>query len=238
MGRKDFRTIRMPLRKKRNGRTVSKLPGYQKRRAEIGIAKQICPDRMFVALTYTAGKGLDSGGAGSIASQVFRGNSLFDPDFTGTGAQPTGFDQWAAFYERYRVRGSSMTVRVRAEVDASSTIFPMGVLLPKTVTTLDTNYADAAGEPYARTKMISNQEAGYPSTLKSYMTTTKILGLSKREAADVDYSALVGANPSKEWFWHFYIEDAITAGLNIKSKVYFEVTYYCEFYKRKSLSRS
>lgn len=33
----------------------------------------------------------------------FRLNSLFDPDFTGTGHQPYGFDQLTAIYSRYRV---------------------------------------------------------------------------------------------------------------------------------------
>lgn len=33
----------------------------------------------------------------------FRLNSLYDPDFTGGGAQPTTFDQWMALYDRYRV---------------------------------------------------------------------------------------------------------------------------------------
>lgn len=33
----------------------------------------------------------------------FRINSLFDPDFTGTGQQPHTFDQWMALYDRYRV---------------------------------------------------------------------------------------------------------------------------------------
>jgi len=33
----------------------------------------------------------------------FRANSLFDPDFTGTGSQPTTFDQWMTLYDRYRV---------------------------------------------------------------------------------------------------------------------------------------
>ncbi len=34
---------------------------------------------------------------------VFRLNSLYDPDLTGTGHQPYGFDQFAALYSRYKV---------------------------------------------------------------------------------------------------------------------------------------
>lgn len=34
---------------------------------------------------------------------VFRLNSLYDPDLTGTGHQPYGFDQYAALFNRYKV---------------------------------------------------------------------------------------------------------------------------------------
>ena len=36
-------------------------------------------------------------------------NSLFDPDFTGTGHQPYYFDQFATIYQRYTVIGSKLT---------------------------------------------------------------------------------------------------------------------------------
>lgn len=44
-------------------------------------------------------------GASNPAAYVFRANSLFDPDFTGVGHQPRGFDQLMALYERYVVTG-------------------------------------------------------------------------------------------------------------------------------------
>jgi hypothetical protein len=40
---------------------------------------------------------------GSQAEYVYRLNSLFDPDQTGVGGQPDGFDQLKALYGRYRV---------------------------------------------------------------------------------------------------------------------------------------
>jgi len=51
-------------------------------------------------------------GTGGIAEYVFRINSLFDPDFTGTGHQPMGFDQFGAFYSRYVVIGAKVNIRV------------------------------------------------------------------------------------------------------------------------------
>lgn len=49
---------------------------------------------------------------GNLWDWQFRLNSLFDPDFTGGGAQPTTFDQWMALYDRYRVVACSCDVQV------------------------------------------------------------------------------------------------------------------------------
>lgn len=43
----------------------------------------------------------------------FRLNSLYDPDFTGSGSQPTTFDQWMALYDRYRVLGVDVELTLR-----------------------------------------------------------------------------------------------------------------------------
>lgn len=44
-----------------------------------------------------------SSGTGGAWYWQWRINSLYDPDFTGGGVQPTTFDQWMTLYDRYRV---------------------------------------------------------------------------------------------------------------------------------------
>jgi len=43
----------------------------------------------------------------------WRLNSLYDPDFTGSGSQPTTFDQWMALYDRYRVIATEVDISVQ-----------------------------------------------------------------------------------------------------------------------------
>lgn len=52
--------------------------------------------------------------AGAVSDQNFRANSLFDPDRTGVGHQPRGYDQITPMYNRYRVDSLKWTVKFAA----------------------------------------------------------------------------------------------------------------------------
>ncbi len=52
---------------------------------------------------------------GAAAIHSFRANSLFDPDLTGTGHQPYGFDQLMGVYNHYTVLGAKITVTFQNE---------------------------------------------------------------------------------------------------------------------------
>lgn len=62
------------------------------------------------ALTYCElGTTLD-GGAGTAGTYVFSANGLYDPNITGVGHQPTGFDQLMAIYGSYTVTKATIKV--------------------------------------------------------------------------------------------------------------------------------
>lgn len=67
------------------------------------------PDRFNTSLIYSDTITIDPA-AGALGSHLFRLNSLYDPDFTGIGHQPRGFDQMMAFYQKYRVYGCKIDV--------------------------------------------------------------------------------------------------------------------------------
>lgn len=48
---------------------------------------------------------------GVVGDYVFSANGMYDPNITGTGHQPYGFDQMMANYDHYTVTGSKITLR-------------------------------------------------------------------------------------------------------------------------------
>jgi hypothetical protein len=51
--------------------------------------------------------------AGGFALRSFRINSIFDPDATGAGGQPTFYTQLAALYDEYLVNSADVTVEFK-----------------------------------------------------------------------------------------------------------------------------
>uniref|UniRef100_UPI004047C05F hypothetical protein n=1 Tax=Shewanella sp. TaxID=50422 RepID=UPI004047C05F len=75
-------------------------------RENFGVAGfELQPAIRKVSLRYVA-EILLNAGSGANDHWIFRANGLFDPDITGTGHQPKGFDQLMTLYGKYTVVAS------------------------------------------------------------------------------------------------------------------------------------
>jgi len=108
------------------------------------------PDQLRCTLRYS-----DAGSqfTGSIApaAQVFRANSLFDPDLTGAGSQPEYFDQLAACYGQYCVQG----VRFKAEIFNTGTTSNIAVILYSDVNVATQSVENMTEHRYAKHGVVS-----------------------------------------------------------------------------------
>lgn len=67
------------------------------------------PTRVMKRLRYSTPFYLTSS-SGAVATYIISANGLYDPDITGTGHQPMGFDQMMLFYNHYCVTWAKITI--------------------------------------------------------------------------------------------------------------------------------
>lgn len=206
------------------------MPKYR-RKPSVTYQKHIVPDTAYTVLKYCTG--LQMFAASAAANRVFRGNSVFDPDLTGAGHQPVGYDQWAQFYDKYQVLASKIIVKARH----TSSVNQMTMLSvqPKLEQTNELDYLDIVGDAYAKSCLMPTDSAGYYKTLTNYMSTKKMWG--KKSISDEDFCAETGLNPINQWYWIVNIDDVLSSG-NQDSEMYVEIHYYVKFYSRAALNRS
>lgn len=100
----------MPRRYKQ--KRVRRVRRGKLRKPKFAMTRQVqntFSDRQIVKLNYFDQILMDPGSLGA-AGYAFRANCCFDPDYSSTGHQPMGFDQWGAFYQKFVVLGAKITV--------------------------------------------------------------------------------------------------------------------------------
>lgn len=197
------------------------------------------PDRLFVKLRYSE-RINQTHAVGASAVYVWRGNSLFDCNFTGGGTQPYGFDQWAALYSYYTVYGSS--IKVQNCVTQNTNLAMDIAVLPSvenTVASVSDISSPVEEMPYCKYKIVGTYAVGVnDNIIRSYMSTAKIYGVNKAAVESEDnYSAAVTTNPANGWYW-ITVTQPVDESTAMTSTIVVMITYYAEFNTRKNLAAS
>lgn len=183
------------------------------------------PDEQFVTFRYSGSS--SQAATGSYFLYQFRGNSLYDPDYTSAGAQPVGFDQWSALYTRYRVYEYTMKVRLSSNTAANNVRLavwssPSGSGGAPAVP----SYDDAAGNRFvAKTTAASG---GPSSTVTSTVDVARLWGTAQGAAEfDDNFSAGVSTNPNRVCWVSLVFDTSTTTGsftfdweLSMKTRLY------------------
>ncbi len=211
--------------KTRGRKRQSRVP-YTPNLSHLGV-----PDAIRTQLTYSDQIALSP--TSTVGQYTFRGNSVFDPDYTSTGHQPMYRDQLAQLYSRYRVYGSSIHLSViNEQVGAGLQV----TIIPASDITAFTSSLYPLEFPHARGARLLGVGGIFTAQLTHSMRTQVILGLRPREVLDQDYSALVGANPSSEWYWQIVAQNL--SAENVIASLQVILRYDVEFYDRITITPS
>lgn len=203
-----------PARKKRRVTTwtVSSAPALSK-------SHRLLKTKQQVTLRYGAQIPLLGAVAGAAKSHVFSCNGLYDPDITGIGHQPRGFDQLMKLYDHYVVKKATIEVWVKNGGNAAM----IGVQVKDDATT-SADFKDMIEDEYSIIKG-SNAAAGDVGGDVAYVRfsvdVAKFLG-----GADIGtLKGSASANPGEMCDFHvvaFPIDPVDTVNLDCVVKITYQ----------------
>lgn len=186
------------------------------------------PDRYRTFLTYTERVTVTST-TGATATYRFAGNGLFDPNITGTGAQPINYDAFSAQYGKYRCHGSKISLVCP---NSAGTVSADVVLYPENSTT-SIAIEEALGQPYAKSIFGANYAGGGNPVITSGITSGKVLGRNVREFEGSDLTAAAyTANPSDIWYWTILFNSTDRSTTLSAAPFTVKIVYDVEFFDR------
>lgn len=214
--RQLYRRRRITRRRRIGGQSVSIRRGW-------------VPARYFCKLVYQQNIS-PSAGIGANGIYNFVGNSCYDPDSTGTGLQPAGFDQLMLLFRYCRVHASGISV-IFDNVLANSK--PEISILPSLSSSVDaTDYAE---QPYAKTRFLSHKGVTQARTHVKHFCTTKKIWNVRNITDSTAWAHTSGANPPNAWYWKI-IWHEISSLVSTQIDMYVKITYHCEFFNRYEIS--
>lgn len=190
----------MPRKRKRKRKYKKKKGGWRKTKGMssslIRSPRMPLPTTLKTNMLYSTMFFLNPG-VGSVAIHNMRANSLFDPDATGVGHQPRGFDDLMALYDHFVVVGVSIRVTF-SNSDLTDPLY-VGIALTADGAALDQGRLDDYME-YGRTQFAVlnvHDTAGSVKTVSMNSNPNKFLGRSK-PLADPELKGSAFANPTEE----------------------------------------
>lgn len=222
--------------RKSSKRNVRNRRNFSQRNNSILCLPKIVPDKIRVHLTVAALQSYVFS-ANDLAVH-YSGNSVYNPGLGAFNIQPAGFIDWMHFYQKFRVYSSTAKFQmVNASADALGKIYGVWMALypSRQSTEQSDGFENAANQAYARSKFVGSNTGVDKATLVNSMTTSRLFGV--RISQEEDFSGLVDANPTNQWYWQLAMtgpdieatEYPIVAG-------YLTLTYYVEFYERKPIA--
>jgi len=170
-----------------------------------------------------------SGIAGSSAFYTFSANGMYDPNITGTGHQPRGFDQLMALYDHYIVKTATI------EVWAQNNVVNPALL---SIVVKDTNLwvptdIDVLEDAYATHKMLSPSDDTQMGYARFTVDIQKFLG--GKDISEMKGS--IAGNPTEGVFF-FVCVTQLDSGGSPTGRHVVRITYNADLIEPKQPTSS
>lgn len=150
------------------------------------------PNMFQTRFVYTSSVGFTVGAA-SVAYNLYRGNSIYDPDYTGVGTRANGASEMANIYNKYKVMGSRITVSAQGKTVTDSLRI---TVYPTADTTNPTNAVVLSHPNGVRASINENLDT---KKLTNYMRSSILWGLTSVD--ETNFTSNMNGSPANVWFW-------------------------------------
>lgn len=165
----------------------------------------------------------------------FSGNSPFDPDVSGVGVQPYGWDEhFPGLFQMYNVFASKIEIYFSASTSNSRLrlfIIPSRTLWAS-LTAVDPS--DLTASPFTRQLCYNSIDGSRGTRLSNYMSTRRLHPDTVYK--DDRFASLYNTSPANRWYWHFVLWDMDATDANILFDV--RITYYCQISRNNTIDES
>jgi len=215
------------------------MPQKQRRRKPNRRTALVQPRSYPIPLSYEyTGRYFDTGvflnpGIASPSYQVFNLSSLFDPDTTGTGHQPIGFDQMMPLYDHYTVHAAEVVVHMTSN---DATYGQLCAVALSDTSSTPSNMGTAI-ENGRCTYQILGPRGGCKDTVTLRIAVSQSQ-FFKRDVFDGDkYMGTSSTSPSDAIFCHVGLQGYASTDTN-GAYVWTEIVYHARLSEPKLLAES
>ena len=174
-----------------------------KKKAQLTRQVGAFSDAQIVKLRYVDRFTLDPNLTSTAGDYVFSANGLFDPNVTGIGHQPLGFDQWMAMYDHYTVLGSRATLQVVNNQTAIGDSLFVGISLKDESAADTTDFITVMEQNKAKTRLLSNGTGSATNARVSHnFSAKKFFHTDVKDRPDL--RGTVAANPAEQAYYHCF----------------------------------
>lgn len=190
-------------RKRKNPRRKARRNYYRRKKNYnqiTNISRSPIAKRALLKLRYYEDIILPQPVVGAASNYFFRCNSLFDPNYTGIGHQPLGYDEFSQFYNHYTVLSAKATVKFTPDWSSTGVDNCRFAIAVSPDTTAVVDNEKLFSQPSTKWKHCSTQKD--MTTISKTFSTKNYFGLSKGNIVGNDkFQASINANPNEQAFF-------------------------------------
>lgn len=170
--------------------------------------------KLITKLRYSERVSLTAQAAGAVANWRFGANCCYDPNLTGSGHQPRGFDELMALYHHYTVIGSKITVRFAPDDSMHDSM--VGITLNGNSGYTSTLLGDYAENSSVKSAVLPN--GANSSRTMSYTYSPKRFHSISKPLSDDSLKGTTSANPTEQagfMVWMANLDSGSSSGAQV-----------------------